>query len=85
MQSDAQTGGKRLRASSLLSTSTTIHALCTPSRQPISACVKKCEPLSRSTLLARAHETASDSCGTSIRNLAMCAVSPFRDSAANAF
>src|SRR5215468_5045943 len=62
------------RASSLLSTSTTIHALCTPSQQPKSAWVKKCEPVSRSTLAARAHATTSDSCGTSMRNLAMRAV-----------
>src|SRR6476619_3658152 len=62
------------RASSLLSTSTTIHALWTPSLQPKSACVKKCEPLSSSTLLARAHDTTPDSCGTSTRNLGMRAV-----------
>src|SRR5262245_49986284 len=68
--------GTRFRASSLLSTSTTIHALCTPSWQPKSACVKKCEPLSRSTLAAREQATTSDSCGTSMRNLAMCCSLP---------
>ena len=63
--------GKRFRASSLLSASTTIHALCTPSLQPKSACVRKWEPLSKSTLAARAQATTSDSCGTSRRNLDM--------------
>src|SRR5262245_25753518 len=63
------------RASSLLSTSTTIHALWTSSQQPKSACVKKWEPDSRRTLAARAHATTSDSCGTSMRNLGMLAVS----------
>src|SRR5262245_52961183 len=63
------------RASSLLSTSTTIHALWTPSQQPKSAWVKKCDPVSRSTLAARAHATTSDSCGTSMRNFGMPAVS----------
>src|SRR5262249_9817478 len=60
-----------LRASFLLSTSTTIQALCTPSSQPKSAWVRKCEPVSRRILLARAQATISASCGTSTRNLAM--------------
>ena len=37
-------GGSMLRASSLLFTSTTIQALWTPSLQPKSAWVRKCEP-----------------------------------------
>src|SRR5262249_9353264 len=60
-----------LRASSLLSTFTTIQALCTPSLQPKSAWVRKCEPLSSRILLARAQATTPDSCGTSSRNLGM--------------
>src|SRR5215470_4956779 len=60
-----------LRASSLLLTSTTIQALWTPSLQPKSAWVRKCEPVSSRSLLARAQATTPDSCGTSSRNLAM--------------
>src|SRR5512139_2907942 len=59
------------RASSLLSTSTMSHALCSPSMHPQSVCVTKWEPVFRKISTTRAHATVSSSCGTSMRNLAM--------------
>src|SRR5262245_48480777 len=56
------------RASALLPTSTIIQATCTPSMQPHSALVRKCEPEARNTCATRAHASASASWGTSIRN-----------------
>jgi len=68
-------GGTMWSASSLLSTSTTIHALCSPSLHPQSAWLKKWDPLLRKTSTARAHATAASSCGTSMRNLALTSIS----------
>src|SRR5262245_48486469 len=67
-----------LRASSRLVTSTIIHALWTPSSQPKSEWVRKCEPVSSRILAARAQATFSDSCGTSIKNLAIGRILPRR-------
>jgi len=47
-------GGTIDRASSLLSTSTIIHAWCSPSMQPQSAFLRKWEPLVRKTVTTRA-------------------------------
>ena len=69
-------GGTMLRASSLLSTSTTIHALCTPSLHPHSVRLKKWDPVLRKTWTARAHAVGVPSCGTSMRNLVVVSISP---------
>ena len=69
-------GGTMLRASSLLSTSTNIHALCTPSLHPHSVRLKKWDPVLRKTWTARAHAVGVPSCGTSMRNLAVISISP---------
>lgn len=50
-------GGNMRRASSLLSTSTTSHALCSPSMHPQSVCVTKWEPVFRKISTTRAHAT----------------------------
>src|SRR5262245_45004357 len=61
-------GGTIASASGLVSTSTRIHALCTPSLQPHSAFVRKCDPVERNTCTTRVHSSVSASWGTSIRN-----------------
>src|SRR5688572_4141181 len=60
-----------LRASSLLSASTIIHALWSPSLQPQSARVRKWEPLRRNASRTRTQAFASASCATSTRNRGM--------------
>ncbi len=58
---ERKAGGKMHRASSLFSTSTVIHALCSPSKHPQSACVTKWEPVLRNVSMTRAHATTSAS------------------------
>src|SRR5262249_13567201 len=62
-------------AASLLSTSTIIHALWSPSLQPQSAWLRKCDPVVRKSSTVRAHATVPSSWGTSMRNLAIGGVS----------
>src|SRR5262245_10621465 len=62
-------GGTMALASFRLSTSTMIHPLCSPSKHPQSAWVKKWEPVLKKASTARAQATCSASCSTSIRNL----------------
>src|SRR5206468_11957101 len=62
-------GGTMLRASSLLSTSTSIHALWSPSLHPQSARDRKWDPVLRKTSTTLAQATVDASWGTSMRNL----------------
>ena len=49
------------RARSLFSSSTMIQAVWTPSMQPQSAFVRKCDPVARKIFTARAHASVSGS------------------------
>src|SRR6266446_1114062 len=59
------------RASSFLSTSTIIHALCSPSMHPHSARVRKWDPVRKKISTVRVHSVTSLGCGTSMKKRGM--------------